>query len=469
MMPSRLALLLLAAALLPLRARAQTVAEPGFTTQLFASSRSNLLGDMFGLRTALGTLGISLGLQDTTEVFANATGGSKQGSSGDGLATLTLGLDAQKAFGWQGGTANASVLWIYGANFSAFYLDNLQTVSGILAEPTVRLWELWYQQALLGGAMDVKVGQQSLDQEFMLSQGSSLFLNTMMGWPMLPSADLYAGGPAYPLSSLGLRLRARPSGAVTLLGGVFDDNPPGGAFDDDSQLRGAERYGAAFNLTTGALLIAEAQYAINQPAEGQLDSGATSRGLPGTYKLGAWFDTAKFPDQRFDSAGLSLADPASGGVPRYHWHNDSIYAVADQTVWMSADGAQAIDLFARPMVAPAAQNLIDFSINGGATLKAPLPGRDNDTFGIGFGVANVSARASGLDRDTAFFSGAYLPVRGAETFAEVTYQLQIAPWWQVQPDFQYVWMPGGGIANPATPGTRIGNEAVFGLRTNVTF
>jgi hypothetical protein len=30
-------------------------------------------------------------------------------------------------------------------------------------------------------------------------------------------------------------------------------------------------------------------------------------------------------------------------------------------------------------------------------------------------------------------------------------------------------MPGGGIANPATPGTRIGNEAVFGLRTNVTF
>ena len=72
------------------------------------------------------------------------------------------------------------------------------------------------------------------------------------------------------------------------------------------------------------------------------------------------------------------------------------------------------------------------------TYKAPLPGRDDDTFGIGFGVANVSSRAAGLDQDTAFFTGTYVPVRGAETFLEITYQAQIAPWWQIQPDFQYL-------------------------------
>ena len=71
----------------------------------------------------------------------------------------------------------------------------------------------------------MKLGQQSLDQEFMTSQGSGLFLNTMMGWPMLPSADLYAGGPAYPLSSLGVRLRAQPGGGFTALGGVFAGQP----------------------------------------------------------------------------------------------------------------------------------------------------------------------------------------------------------------------------------------------------
>jgi len=407
--------------------------------------RANLLGDMAGLRTLLGDYGISIGLQNALEAWTNATGGIKRGASGDGLATLTLGLDTRKALGWQGGTFNLSLLGIYGPNFSQGYLGNLQTASGIAAAPTVRLWELWYQQAFLDGRMDVKIGQQSLDQEFMVSQAASLFLNTVMGWPMTPTADLYAGGPAYPLSSLGVRLRGHPTDTVTLLGGVFQDNPPGGPFTNDSQLLGATRYGVNMNLRTGALFIAELQVAVNQPNAG-------------TYKIGAWFDTAPFPD------------PASSGNPRLHWHNFSIYAVADQTVWQPGGGdPRAVSLFVRPMLAPAAQNLIDFSINGGATLKAPLPGRDNDTFGVGFGLANVSSRASAFTRDAAFFSGATVPARGAETFVEVTYQLQVTPWFQVQPDFQYVWMPGGGLANPGNPARRIGNEAVFGLRTNVTF
>ncbi len=335
--------------------------EPGFTTQLFAPSRGNLLGDMFGLRTMLGNYGISLGLQNTVEVFGNATGGIKRGASGNGLAMLSVGLDTQKAFGWEGGTFNVSVLGIYGSNFSQGYLSTLQTSSGIAAAPTVRLWELWYQQELLGGRADVKFGQQSIDQEFMVSQGSGLFINTMMGWPMIPSADLYAGGPAYPLSSLGVRLRGRPTGNLTLLGGVFQDNPPGGPFDDDSQLRGSTRWGGNFNLRTGALIIGEMQYAINQPAEGELDTAGTHRGLAGTYKLGAWFDTAKFPDQRFDDGGLSLADPASSGNPKMHWHNYGIYGVMDQTIWQpDPEEPRAIGIFARPMIAPADRNLVRF-------------------------------------------------------------------------------------------------------------
>ena len=59
---------------------------------------------------------------------------------------------------------------------------------------------------------DVKIGQQSLDQEFMVSQNASYFINTMFGWPMLPSADLPGGGPAYPLSALGVRGRLHVDG-----------------------------------------------------------------------------------------------------------------------------------------------------------------------------------------------------------------------------------------------------------------
>ncbi len=202
------------------------------------AQRPNLLGDMGGLRTSLASRGVTLGLTETSEVLGNLTGGVKRGAAYDGLTQLTLGVDTSKAFGWDGGVFNVSALQIHGRNLSVDNLVNLQTASGTTADRSTRLWELWFQQSFDGGKADLRVGQQSLDQEFIVSQYSGLYLNTMMGWPMLPSADLYAGGPAYPLSSLGVRLQSRPTGALTLLAGVFDDNPPGGAFGDDSQRRG---------------------------------------------------------------------------------------------------------------------------------------------------------------------------------------------------------------------------------------
>jgi porin len=78
-----------------------------------------------------------------------------------------------------------------------------------------------------------------------------------------------------------------------------------------------------------------------------------------------------------------------------------------------------------------------------------LPGRDNDVFGLGVGVARVSTGAAAFDRDLQYFEPTvYTPVRSAETFLEATYQVQVAPWWQIQPDLQYVINPGAGIVNP---------------------
>lgn len=435
---------------------------------LFVPSRTNLLGDTNGSRPALASHGVTLLLTDVEEVFGNTSGGLKRGATYDAVTTLTLQVDTQKAFGWDGGQFNVSALQLRGRNFSQYYLGDLQTASGIAALPATRLWEAWYQQQIVAGQLDLRVGLQSLDQEFMVSQGSALFLNTMMGWPMVPSADLYAGGPAYPLASLGARLRAQ-FGAFTVLAGAFQDNPPGGPFAADSQLRGPSAWGGNFNLRTGALFMLEAQYAVNQSTDAAADAPKTPRGLPGTYKLGLWFDSASYPDARYDSAGLSLANPLSSGRPRRDAGNFSLYAVADQTLWQASDGPMALAAFLRPMLAPSDRNQIDFSVNGGLTLKAPLPGRDDDTLGLGFGVARVSGSVLGLAQDAAAFGGVYVPRRGAETFAELTYQVQIAAWWQVQPDIQYRWLPGGGAVNPAQLTKRIGNELILGVRTNITF
>lgn len=429
-------------------------------------TRSNLLGDLGGVRSSLSDHGLTFGLQDVNEVFGNVSGGTRRGADYDGVTLFGVALDTQKAGGWEGGTFNIDGFNIRGRNISTDNLLNLQTASGFLASPTTRLWEVWYQQSFLDGKLDVKLGQQSLDQEFMTSQYAALFINTAMGWAVLPSLDMYAGGPAYPLSSLGVRLRAQPVDGVTVLLGVFDDNPPGGPFNADGQLLGTTRWGDNFSLRTGDLIIGEVQYAINP-----LDKdGKTSNGLPGTYKLGFWYDTGAFPDPNLDNTGLSRANPASTGMPLRHQDNYSLYGVIDQMIWHPAvDSARSLSVFARLMGAPADRNQISFSVNGGVSLKDPLPTRDNDTFGVGFGVAKVSGAAQDFDRNTAFFSGVALPVRSVETFIEVTYQVQVSGWWQLQPDFQYVFRPGGGIENPANPPQRIGNEAILGMRSIVTF
>ncbi len=442
--------------------------------------RSNLLGDIGGVRPFLDTYGVSFGVLETSEVLGNVTGGVRRGADYDGLTEMSLGVDTEKAFGWHGGTFNVSALQIHGRNLSADNLSTLQTASGIEADRATRLWELWYQQAFLDGKFDVKIGQQSLDQEFITSQGSSLFINTAMGWPALPSLDLYAGGPAYPLSSLGVRLRAQPADTITVLGGAFDDNPPGGPFTDDSPLRGAERSGTRFNTGTGALFIGEIQYALNPPSSGVPQTGAPAPGqlvtqppapgLPGVYKLGAYYDTGAYPDQRFDSAGLSLANPASSGSHLMRHGNFGIYGVMDQVIWRpDPQGARALGVFARIMGGPGDRNVLNFALNAGITLKAPIAGRDNDTIGLGYGLARISNAASDLDNDINGFSQAAIPIRSSEHFIELMYLAQLAPWWTVQPDLQYVFRPGGGIANPLVPDQRIQNELVLGLRTGVTF
>ena len=179
-----------------------------------------------GAAHGLGKIGISFGLQETSEVLGNVTGGAKQGAAYDGLTQMVLQLDTKRAFGWYGGTFNVSALQIHGSNLSANNLLTLQTASGIEADRATRLWELWYQQKFLDeDRLDIKVGQQSLDQEFMVSQNAGYFVNTMFGWPMVPSADLPGGGPAYPLSALGVRLRARPIDPLTFLVGRVQRQP----------------------------------------------------------------------------------------------------------------------------------------------------------------------------------------------------------------------------------------------------
>ena len=85
------------------------------------------------------------------------------------------------------------------------------------------------------------------------------------------------------------------------------------------------------------------------------------------------------------------------------------------------------------------------------------------------GYARVSNQVTQLDRDTVSLTGSPSPIRTGETFVELTYQYQLKPWIQLQPDIQYVVRPGAGVPSQDDPSQRIKNEFIIGLRTNISF
>ena len=441
--------------------------SPGPQTSYFKglNKSGQLFGNLFGIRPALSKHGITLSASETSELLGNVSGGLKKGFVYDGLTQADLQMDTQRAFGHYGGLVNISALQIHGGNLSANNLGTLQTSSGITADPSTRLWEAWYQQQLrTDNTLDIKIGQQSLDQEFMVNQNSLMFVNTMFGWPMLPSANMPGGGPAYPLSALGLRVRERPNPNVTLLGGIFNGNPSAPTGGDAQK---SDHTGTSFPLNGGVLAIGEIQYTY--PGLGSVVYGDRPERLTRTIKVGGWYNSENFSDPAIDENGLPLASPLSDGNARQHQGNYAVYGTLDQMLAQSQTNPyRTLNLFGRVMGTPlGAENTISFSADAGLTLHDPLPRRRDDTLGLGVGYTKVTNGAASSDGYIGQYGGSFNPVRGSETFVEATYQYQPHPWISIQPDIQYIFNPGAGIANPNIPTQRVKNEAVIGVRTTI--
>ncbi len=156
----------------------------------------------------------------------------------------------------------------------------------------------------------------------------------------------------------------------------------------------------------------------------------------------------------------------SNGQPLIHLGDFGVYGVIDQTLWrLPGEGPKkGIGGFARVAASPSDRNLMNFYAEAGVNFIGIWKQRPDDTFGCAAAFSQLSPSISALGRDTAFFAGEALPVRAYELALEVSYQAQIGPGWIVQPDFQYIVRPGGGVVDPINP-----DAAVFGLRTTISF
>ena len=236
----------------------------------------------------------------------------------------------------------------------------------------------------------------------------------------------------------GIRLALTPVNWLSYQGAVFQGNP---------FAQNVNRYGFRWDLSAsnGYFSIHDVTFRLNQ--------GSESSGLPGTFKIGGWFDTAP--------------NPNDNSTPPWNY---GFYFVADQMLYRVAnsDGTPVTDnkgqqtttasptnkglgIFTHLGFSPQSSSFMNFYIDGGLTYKGLIPTRDNDVVGVAVGYGHLSDNAQDNE-------GRSTP--GYEIVLETTYQIELATWLSLQPDVQYVIHPSG---------TKIPNALVLGARTTMSF
>jgi porin len=395
------------------------------------------------------------------ETLGNVSGGLKQGAIYEGRLNLAMDADLQKLLGLQQLTFHANMFQIHGDGLSRSNLQNFMVVSGIEALPSTRLYEAWFEKKWGENKISLKLGQLAADSEFFNTKYTDVLTNASMGWPAITSVDLPSAGPSPPLAALGARLLVNVNENLTALGAIFDGNQAGPGPDDPQQ---RDRYGVNFRINDPPLLLGQIQYAWNNKKG--------DPNLAGTIKVGGWRHFGDFPDERFAENGLSLANPASGGVPAMLSGSSGLWAVFEQQLYrIPHSDDRGIGLFVRLSSTQPDRNLVDLYADGGIELIGLSDKRPSDKFGVAVGYARVSSSARALDWDFRQLMGASWPLRSFESLVTAVYQYEIRGGWTLQPNFQYIIHPGGGATNPlgGNPGRQLKDAAVLGVRTVLKF
>ena len=299
---------------------AHGITEPSIATSLPQN------GDASGGRKRLYDRGVSYNLIYTNDVLGNMSGGIRRGTIDQGKLEAQLYIDLEKFAGWKDWTFYANAFGIYNTGrIRRDYVGGMNTIAAIEATPTVRLSELWVER--WAGPLNFRIGQLAADAEFFYSDlSASLFLQS--DWPTIGAVNLPGGGPAYPLSALGARIKYEFPKDASLLFAIFNGDPAGPCPGDDPDT--CNLYGVSFRLRDPAFMIGELQFRWNR--------GKDDTGLATTLKIGGWSHLGQFADQRYSNNGMLLASPASSGMPLMHRGDYGVYGVIDQQIYRPKGG-----------------------------------------------------------------------------------------------------------------------------------
>lgn len=429
---------------------AQETNSTGITEPSIATSFPHD-ADPYGTRKWLYDHGVSYNFIYTNDVLSNLSGGIRRGTIDQGKLESQLYIDLDKLAGWKDWTFYINGFGIYNdGRIRRDYVGGMNTIAAIEATPTVRLSELWLEKWF--GPVSLRFGQLAADAEFFYSDLSQIFLQS--DWPTISAVNLPGGGPAYPLTAVGARIKYELPKDASLLFAIFngDPAPPCPNADPDT----CNRYGVNFRLSDPAFLMGELQWRRNR--------GKDDTGLATTLKFGGWGHLGQFADQQFTNNGMLLASPASNGMPLMHRGDYGIYGVIDQQLYRPPGGSAdaGISIFNRSAIAPSDRNLVNVEIDGGIVFAGMIPKRPDDTFGTSVIYSRFSNSVRAFDQEQINFGTLTTPPRDYEMNLEFTYLAQIVKGWVVQPVYTYIWHPSG-------TGIRYPDGHVAGVRTIIRY
>ena len=413
------------------------------------ATQDYLFGDWDGYRTKLSKeYGIDFEFDYFSAVPTNFDGGFRTGTVYEGGLLATADIDFGKLAGFEGGHFHVGSLLIHGHPFSSEYVGDANQVSLLDLTHSLRLWDLWYEQKLLHDKLSIKFGLLGIDRDFIVPElysnlGSINFLNQTFFYPTMAFnvfgrsflPDEHHGLASTPFTTPGVRVRIDPDPHFYAQAGVYGGDP-------DRSYHGTE---FDLNEQGGALSYFELGYRP-QMAPGD-------QGMPGSYKIGAYYQTGRFSDN--DALQGVFGLPSSGQT---YQDNYGIYFLGEQTLYRPVgpqDPAQkGLVGFVRGGYAPPDRNLFEWGADGGLVYRGLIPTRDYDTCGIAASYLAVSRDLIDAQKTVDDASPGALPTGNFEGVVEVDYKIQMTAWMTVQASYQRIFHPGAQLSQ-VTPDANV--------------
>jgi porin len=398
-----------------------------------------LLGDWGGARTRLHEHGVSFQLTYFSSPAYNVSGGRDHLIRYADQFTADATLDLDKLFSWRRAIFKVTLTYRDGHSLTTdANLNTLLEVQEVYGRGNfLRLTELSYEQVILDGRLDAKLGRLGVGGSFY--NWSCQFMNLSFCGEL--PGNIVSTWYNWPVSQWGARLRLRLNEDMRIEAGIYQINPRN--LEDGTTL--------TFSGGIGAMIPVELDWS---PRFGNAE-------LPGTYRIGGWYDTSSQPDVFLAANGEPLV--LNPGAPALMRNGESgFYLNAQQQLTGVSANSPGLSAFFNWVEADHNTATISELLSLGLLYTGPFSARPHDVVGFAVGRTRVNPRvAEGQQLQNSTGTSPPVPVQDAEYPIELFYNINFTPWLSVQPVVQYVGHPGGTNFYPSV--------VILGANIAITF